>query len=573
MKTRNIILLALTALLTFSCHSWEEPPSGIASQNSYGNQYLEETNVVTVADLKAQYKSIISDNSYKAVTKPTQIKVIVTGNDEGSNIYKQLYVADATGGICISINKSGICSEAPVGQCMLIELQGLYIGGYGQQPQIGVLYTDTENDNATKFGRMSRYTWAEHFKLIPAIQGLSAKPLVTNDIGAFDIDKDFGKVIKLVGVKIVEADGTNVFAPSSASTTNREIADQSSTVYIRNSSFAKFASMVMPTGKVNITGVAARFGNDWQLYIRTIDDIQTYTGEENLDVFIDYKPVPAEGDGTIGNPFNVTAAIAECQKIGSSPSTKKYYVKGYVAADAEASSQYGNITFTMKASKEGGKGFMAYQMAGSDGKKLPAGYKVAKGDEVVIYGAIYNYGGNTPETSGQGSAIIVSVNGKKTDGTDANGDDTPDTPGGEGNVSVTTNGATVTLTNNDATASANTVTADLSAQGWENASEVSTLTLADGTTITFSQNEGSNGPKYYSSGTSVRMYAKNSVAIKGASKAIAKVVLTCASASYVGNATLYGSASGNTLTIVNEHSAATGGTQLRIKSIDITYAE
>lgn len=571
MKTRNIILLALTALLTVSCHSWDAPPE-LDSQNHYGNQYLEESNVVTVADLKAQFKSVISDGSYKEVSKPTQIKVIVTGNDEGSNIYKTLYVADATGGISISIDKSGIYTEAAVGQCMLIELQGLCVGGYGQQPQIGTTYIDSE-DKSTKFGRMKRFTWEEHYKLISAIPGLSAKPFVTNDIGAFDIDKDFAKVITLVGVTITEADGINVFAPSNASNTNREIANQSSTVYIRTSSYAKFANMVIPTGRINITGVASRFGDDWQIMIRTANDIQPYTGNEVLDAYINYSPVAPEGDGTAANPFNVTAAIAKAQEIGSSaPSTTKYYVKGYVAKDAEATAQYGNITFDMKASKEGGKSFTAYQLAGSDGGKLPAGFKLAKGDEVVIYGAIYNYSGTKPETAGQGAAIIVSVNGKKTDGTEAGGD-TPDTPSGDSNISITREGTVLTLTNNDVTASSNTVSVDFSAQGWSNAADVTTVTLGDGTTLTFSKGEGSNAPKYYDSGTSVRMYAKNTVAIKGANKAIAKAVLTCAGEKYLGNLTLYSSASGNTLTIVNEHSQASGGDQLRVKSIDITYAE
>ena len=570
MKTRNIILLALAALLTVSCHSWDEPPA-TDNSNHYGNQYLQETNVVTVADLKAQFKSAISDGSYKQVTKATQIKVIVTGNDEGSNIYKKLYVADATGGIYIAINKGGIYTEAAVGQCMLIELEGLYVGGYGQQPEIGVTYDD---EGTTKMGRMSRYTWQEHYKLIPAVPGLSAKPVVTNDIGAFDIDKDFGRVITLVGVTVADADGKMVFAPEGASETNREIANQSSTVYIRTNSYAKFANMTVPTGRFNITGIASRYGNEWQIYARTVSDIQPYTGNEVLDVEIKYTPVAAEGDGTAANPFNVTAAIEKCKEIGSTASTQKYYVKGYVAKDAEASAQHGNITFDMKASKEGGKTFTAYQMAGSDGKKLPAGFKVSQGDEVVVYGAIYNYSGNKPETEGQGKAIIVSVNGKKTDGTDPSvKPDEPEVPGGDGNVTVSKDGAVLTLVNNDVTASANTVTVDLSTQGWSNEESVTTLTLADGTTLTFSQNDGNNAPKYYNSGTAVRMYAKNSLAITGSNKAIAKVVLTCASATYTGNATLYGSATGSALYIVNEHTGTSGGTQLRVKSIDITYAQ
>ena len=432
MKTRNIILLALTAIFAASCHTWDDP-SVIDGRNSYGNQYLQESNVVTLADLKAEFKDVISSGSLKQVTKPTQIKVIVTGNDEGSNIYKTLYVADKTGGISLSINKGGLFSEAPVGQCMLIELNGLYIGGYGQQPQIGTLYQ--KDESTQQVGRMDRYTWQEHFKLIPAVKGLSTKPIKTNDMGMLDLDRDFGKVVTLVGVTMKEADGEKVFAPSNDSSVklsggcvNREVANQSTTVYVRTSTFAKFANMAMPTEKINITGILSRFANDIQIMPRTIEDIQPYDG-------LDYEYIEKkEGDGTAAKPFNVTAAIAKCREVGTTTSSQKYYIKGYVAADAAVDATYGNITFDIADSKDGGPRFTAYQMAGSDGKKLPTGFKVNKGDEVVIYGKVLNYNGSKPETDGKGSAIIVSVNGKDTNGASTGGGDNPggggDTPGG-----------------------------------------------------------------------------------------------------------------------------------------------
>lgn len=433
MKTRNIILLALTAIFAASCHTWDDP-SVIDGRNSYGNQYLQESNVVTLADLKAEFKDVISSGSLKQVTKPTQIKVIVTGNDEGSNIYKTLYVADKTGGISLSINKGGLFSEAPVGQCMLIELNGLYIGGYGQQPQIGTLYQ--KDESTQQVGRMDRYTWQEHFKLLPAVKGLSTKPIKTNDMGMLDLDRDFGKVVTLVGVTMKEADGEKVFAPSDGSVklsggcANREVANQSTTVYVRTSTFAKFANMAMPTEKINITGILSRFANDIQIMPRTIEDIQPYDG---LDYESTWTPTEPEGDGTAAKPFNVAAAIAKCQEVGTTVSSQKYYIKGYVAADAAADDSYGNITFEIADSKDGGPRFIAYQMAGSNGKNLPTGFKVNKGDEVVIYGKVLNYNGSKPETDGKGSAIIVSVNGKDTNGASTGGGDNPggggDTPG------------------------------------------------------------------------------------------------------------------------------------------------
>lgn len=117
------------------------------------------------------------------------------------------------------------------------------------------------------------------------------------------------------------------------------------------------------------------------------------------------------GNGTVDSPFNVAAAIAKCKEIGSTESTDSYYIKGIVDADATANTQYNNITFDM-VDAEGGEKFKAFQVKVLDGMT-----GVSKGDEVVVYGPIYNYKDNTPETAGKSAAKIVSYKG--------NGSDTP----------------------------------------------------------------------------------------------------------------------------------------------------
>jgi hypothetical protein len=120
------------------------------------------------------------------------------------------------------------------------------------------------------------------------------------------------------------------------------------------------------------------------------------------------------GDGSENNPFNIAEAIAKCQQIGETASTEKYYVKGIVVKGGKASGGFGNVTFDMGDTKDATELFKAYQVAGSDGEKLEDGYEVPAGAEVVIYGPLLNYKGNTPETAGKSAAQIVTVNGKKT---------------------------------------------------------------------------------------------------------------------------------------------------------------
>ena len=66
---------------------------------------------------------------------------------------------------------------------------------------------------------------------------------------------------------------------------------------------------------------------------------------------------------------------------------------------------------------------------------------------------------------------------------------------------------------------------DASAQGYENQQKITEATLAEGITATFSKAEGKNDPAYYNSGTSVRMYAGNTMTISS-NKPIKKIVFT-----------------------------------------------
>lgn len=123
------------------------------------------------------------------------------------------------------------------------------------------------------------------------------------------------------------------------------------------------------------------------------------------------------GDGTKDNPYNVAGAIEKCQEIGPEVSKDKYYIKGLVVATASADAQYGNATFYIHDEGSNTK-FYCYQVAGPDGKKLSEGYTFKVDDEVVIYGPMYNYNGNTPETASKGAAWVVLHNGEAPGGGD-----------------------------------------------------------------------------------------------------------------------------------------------------------
>ena len=79
-------------------------------------------------------------------------------------------------------------------------------------------------------------------------------------------------------------------------------------------------------------------------------------------------------------------------------------------------------------------------------------------------------------------------------------------------------------------AKAEEVVINLSAQGYVNAQDVSTLSI-DGITITFSKGTGSNGPKYYTTGKAVRLYGGNTLKVE-AENCINQITMTFASSYY-----------------------------------------
>ena len=71
-----------------------------------------------------------------------------------------------------------------------------------------------------------------------------------------------------------------------------------------------------------------------------------------------------------------------------------------------------------------------------------------------------------------------------------------------------------------------TVTVDFSKQGYENAYAMPASTVIDGITFAFDKGTNGNAPKYYTSGTAIRMYGSNSMTVSAGGKTIVSIELT-----------------------------------------------
>ncbi|MGN1375675.1 MAG: hypothetical protein ACI4V5_03885 [Prevotella sp.] len=274
----------------------------------------------------------------------------------------------------------------------------------------------------------------------------------------------------------------------------------------------------------------------------------------------------ATGDGTEANPFNCIAANNYALSLASGEvSENGFYIKGKVVSVKEQyGTQYGNATFYISDDGTDNNQFYVFRALYLNNEKYTSGALLQPGDDVVIYGKLTNYMGNTPETV-QGEAYLVSL--QSNGGGNTGGGDT----GGE---EVT----------------GNSITLNVSDLELENATAVTTLTLSDGTTLSFDGGGNTNAPKYYTTGTSIRMYPKNSMTVT-ASKKIQKIVfvvdqyntdiynasgdITANPGSVVtdGINVSISAIDSQTTTITNVSTTTGAASQIRMKTITIVYAD
>ena len=258
----------------------------------------------------------------------------------------------------------------------------------------------------------------------------------------------------------------------------------------------------------------------------------------------------------------LTSALAD-----NATSSELYAVTGYIT-EVVGSVSRNQQTFWMADTKDGGKVFEAYYA------NLPEGVsEFKKGSKVKIIGNLLKYvnsntGAMTPEIK---NAYVVILEEGEGGGGDSGG-------GGGGSQSHgTLDGNVLTL-----------VSANLNV---ENGKEPGTITLVDGSTIVFDGGGNTNTPKYYSSGTSIRMYPKNKMTITAKGKKIVSVTLTCTeqsgtlcnasgevgatpgSVAFDGNLVKVTGVDNASVVVTNNNGSTGAASQLRFSTLVITYAE
>ena len=340
MKTLKNLILSVFVLLPLltACdrREFEEP-----NLQTPVSQWLEEgKELTTIRSLLSSYKG----QACKTITDEIYIKGTVVGNNVSGNIFKELHIQDATGGICIRVDDAGLSGRYPIGQDVVIKCQGLTYGEYGTLPQLGL--ANATNTGVDRIGlqifaqlHCQRHGDPDKDKISPAVVDLNdltgSSPLV-------------GTLVTVTNVYFETANGVELYAEqpgmnpadrdNNPKTRNRVLKSRTSstapTLTARISSAADFASNPLPKGTGSVTGILTVFNSSLQILFRDFDDCRPERFSESGNV----------GNGSKDNPFDIAHALAN-QGLPT-PRWIQGYIVGTVAQGADVIDSNDDIRFS-----------------------------------------------------------------------------------------------------------------------------------------------------------------------------------------------------------------------------------
>lgn len=321
--------LALMAMGLTGCqNSYDEPKLGEPVATMKPN--------TTLAEFKEFLESSITVDVEEAVIVPERedgshyiLHGRVISSDASGNIYQNLVIQDETAALTLSIREASMWTTYRVGQDVVLDATGLYMGSYSGLYQLGWL-ADYNGSPSMTF--MSWFMFKEHSEMngmpnqnfknvsltdewpkdnpytiittIGELNSLSA----TTELGR----NAMSQLVEIQNVTFVDG-GKDTYAEYQESNERRYVKDAlGNTIALNNSGYATFHNDTLPEGEGSVRGILGYYQDAWQLTIRDLGD-----------VMFDDK-------GTLSEPYTV----AECIALDNNGRTG--WTRGYIVGSVKA---------------------------------------------------------------------------------------------------------------------------------------------------------------------------------------------------------------------------------------------
>ncbi len=291
-KFSSIILVLVSALLILnSCKKFTLPPKKAEPPIS---------GTITIDSIIKKYENYyVSGNPTTYFKFPDDVNVTctVTADEVSGNIYKSVFVQDATGSIQVKlINSGGLF----VGDVIRINLKGVVLDDYAKMVQLDSI------DIEKKVTKLSSGNPVVPLKV--TINQLYA-------LNFYGLSKYQARLVILDSVEFDVADKNQLYSNSVLKTSvDRNLINAfGKSVVVRTSGYSNFANFFTPCGKGQVTAVVSQYGtNTIQLTIRDVKEVKL-SGGNCPYVSKNFEDVSLSSGGW--TTYNVNGNI--CWTIGS----------------------------------------------------------------------------------------------------------------------------------------------------------------------------------------------------------------------------------------------------------------
>ena len=247
-------------------------------------------------------------------TEDDVIEAYVTSSDEGGNFYKSISFISTDGnlGFSMPIDDYNLYTKFEPGRKVYVNMKDRYFFKQYGSTVIGSFYNGGTPDLGSaadnSVGRISGIEYKD--VIIPSCATKVNESDIIKKLSIKDAknDKYLNMLIEFDGVQFEDAFlGKNYFDPDNqiGGATNNSIIDASgSSVILRVSQYATFASDSIPSKRGKIIGVMTKFCSsrcDYQFMIRTINDVQLT--EERVSITSPLGGTDIQFNGTLSESF------------------------------------------------------------------------------------------------------------------------------------------------------------------------------------------------------------------------------------------------------------------------------
>jgi len=239
----TVILLIITAITAFftttGCFKQpDEPNIDIDSIIPKGQVYTLQTLIDSIAIFGALPYTFDSVSIYATVTM----------DEKNGNLYKQLYVQDATHAIRLIFTES---TGFAVGDSIRVYLKGKTLVDNHGSYEIQTLQPDS------------------------SVVVLATERFITPEKVTLKELKGDSKLVEVIDVEFSDFDIGDTWADTTrtvSAVNHTLIDDDCNTVLVRTSSYATFAGRTLPKGKGSMVAIAGIYGSDIQLWNRSLSE-------------------------------------------------------------------------------------------------------------------------------------------------------------------------------------------------------------------------------------------------------------------------------------------------------------